>query len=122
MKTKLNGDTLLVHSIETFDDCINKGGIGWWTFSRQRVEKQCQYCMVSQLRGSPATRDKAIFLVKIDSVETNIVNGRHIIKFNEYVELDPILIWPGFQVNFTYVELSDYFDISLIKWNRVSGT
>jgi len=112
-------NTLLCFSFDTLQASIQRGGLFAWKLNTNRA-KNCQYAVVCQNGG--ADNGHAKYIVKIEGFTpgTGLEEGRKIILFKEYAELDIPDVWSGtrFPVNYTNLETLK-IDVSTLKWKKL---
>jgi hypothetical protein len=113
-------NAILIRTRYDIEENIQRGGIGWWTFSEQRVTKHCEYALIAQLRGADTSRDMVMCITKITGVQnSDEMDRRKNILFNEYGSVNKLNHYPDIRSNFIYVNAEDYVDFAKLNWLRV---
>lgn len=124
-------DTVIVFTAKNLEDTFRQGGSGNWKLNSERVKK-CDYAILTANRyhkKSTHLRDDhdhgaAFFIGKISGVTPAAYDdleeredGRWIIRFSEYAELDIPAFWGGFQNPIKYADLGDFdIDLESLEW------
>ena len=124
-------DTVIVFTAKDINKTIEQGGAGNWKLNAERAKK-CDYLILtanSHHRDSMHPKEKhghAFLIGKISDLIPdayddlgNKEDGRWIIRFSEYAEIDIPNAWEGFQNPVKYTNLSELkfdLDLSRLDW------
>ena len=122
-------DTVIVFTAKNLADTFRQGGSGNWKLNSERVKK-CSYAILTanshhKKSTHPLDDHGAAFLIgKISGVTPDAYDdlgeredGRWIIRFSEYAELDIPNFWGGFQNPIKYADLSEFsVDLDSLEW------
>ena len=122
-------DTVIVFTAKNLADTFRQGGSGNWKLNSERVKK-CDYVIMTannhHKKSTPSGYDhgSAFLIGKISGVTPDAYDdlgeredGRWIIRFNEYAEMNTPSFWGGFQNPIKYADLSDLdVDLESLEW------
>jgi hypothetical protein len=122
-------DTVIVFTAKNLADTFRQGGSGNWKLNSERVKK-CDYLIMTannhHKKSTPSGYDhgSAFLIGKISGVTPDAYDdlgeredGRWIIHFNEYAEMNIPSFWGGFQNPIKYANLSDLdVDLESLEW------
>jgi hypothetical protein len=113
--------TVMVYTENTLADCIERGGVGWWTIGERSVSK-VRYAIVAAKGGVDDKKAKFIIKVKGYLRHPDPTENRVMLTFDEYALLDIPDAWPGNRNPVAYVLAADYgIDYDKLQWQRVSA-
>jgi hypothetical protein len=96
-------DSVMVYTENSLVDCIERGGIAWWTIGARAVDK-IKYVVVTQKGGID---DKvATFIAKVTGhiKHPDPRENRVMFTFQEYAEIHVPNAWPGNRNPVNYLE------------------
>lgn len=112
-------DTIIVFTAKDTDKLIEQGGSGNWKLNAERANK-CTYVVLTANSHHLETCHKiehhghAFLIGKVSGLSNEAYNdlgnkedGRWVIQFNEYAEIDIPDAWKGFRNPVRYMDLSD---------------
>ena len=122
-------NTVIVFTAKDLSELFRIGGSGNWKLDSERVKK-CDYAILTankhHKKSTPSGYDHgAAFLIgKISGVSPEAYDdlgeredGRWIIRFSEYAELDIPSFWEGFRNPVKYADISDLdVDLESLEW------
>jgi hypothetical protein len=122
-------DTVIVFTAKDLSELFSIGGSGNWKLDSERVKK-CSYAILtanSHHKKSTHSLDEhgsAFLIGKISGVTPDAYDdlgeredGRWIIRFSEYAELNIPSFWGGFQNPVKYTDLNDLdVDLESLEW------
>ena len=120
-------NTVMVFTSKPLETMFNEGGSGHWAANKMRLAK-CEFLVAtkSHLLAAHFPHDNVLrgtgFLVgKISNVVDAPEDGRYIIQFSEYAEVDFPDAWPGHRNPVAYFNISDLekkfnFSLKTLNW------
>jgi hypothetical protein len=112
--------TVMVYTENTLADCVERGGVGWWTIGERSVSK-VGYAIVAAKGGVDDKKAKFIVKVKGYLRHPDPKENRVMLTFDEYASLDIPDAWPSNRNPVAYVLPADYgINVDKLKWKSVS--
>jgi hypothetical protein len=122
-------DTVIVFTAKNLADTFRQGGSGNWKLNSERVKK-CSYAILTANKHhkksipSGYEHGSAFLIGKISGVTPDAYDdlgeredGRWIIRFSEYAELNIPSFWKGFRNPVKYADISDLdVDLESLEW------
>jgi hypothetical protein len=114
--------TVMVYTENTLADCIERGGVGWWTIGERTVPK-VRYAIATVKGGIDDKTAKFVIKVKGHLRHPDPTENRVMLTFDEYALVDIPKAWPGHRNPVTYVLDDDLatlgIDLASLNWESV---
>ena len=115
----MNNKTVMVYTENTLKDCIERGGVGWWTIGDRTVDK-IKYAIITVKGGVDNKAAKFAVKVKGHIKHPDPLENRVMLTFDEAALIDVPNAWPGNRNPLTYVDATVFgIDFDKLEWEAV---